>query len=86
MRTFILAGAIVAVLTTPAAACRGTSEYPEAANEIEQSTLTPFRKNELLDQLSIGNALHEEAHLTGDMMKMSESIRILDGIKSQVGK
>ena len=86
MRTVILAGAIVAVLTTPAFACRGTAEYPEAANEIAQSTLTPERKKELQDQLGIGNALHEKAHRDGDMMKMGESIRILDGIISRIGK
>lgn len=86
MRTLIFAGAIFAVLTTPAFACRGTAEYPDAANEIAQSTLTPERKKELQEQLGIGNALHEKAHSEGDMMKMGESIRLLDSIKSQIGK
>ncbi len=86
MRTLILAGVLIALATTPALACRGTAEYPEAAADIKQSTLTPQRKKELLDQLRVGNALHEEAHSKGDTMKMGESIRILDGIKAQVGK
>ncbi|MEE9317509.1 MAG: hypothetical protein V3U48_04375 [Rhodospirillales bacterium] len=86
MRTLILAGAIIALVTTPAFACRGTVEYPEAADGIAQSTLTPERKKELLDQLNVGNALHKESHREGDMRKMGDSIRILDGIKAQTGK
>ncbi len=86
MRSLILAGVLIALVGTPALACRGTAEYPEAANDIAQSTLAPERKKELLDQLNVGNALHNEAHRTGDMMKMGESIRVLDGIKAQIGK
>ena len=86
MRTLILAGVLIALVATPALACRGTAEYPEAANDIAQSMLTPERKKELLGQLSVGNALHEEAHRNGDMMKMGQSIRVLDGIKAQIGK
>ena len=86
MRTSILAGVLIALVATPALACRGTAEYPEAAADITQSTLTPERKKEILDQLNVGNALHKESHRGGDMMKMGESIRILDGIKRQIGK
>ena len=86
MRTLILAGVLIALVATPAFACRGTMEYPEAAADIAQSTLTPERKKELLDQLSVGNALHKEGHRESDMMKMGNSIRILDEIKAQTGK
>ncbi len=86
MRTLILAGVLIALAATPAFACRGTAEYPEAADDIAQSTLTPERKKELLDQLSVGNVLHKQGHQERDMMKMGESIRILDGIKAQTGK
>ena len=86
MRTLILAGALIALVATPAFACRGTMEYPEAAADIAQSTLTPERKKELLDQLSVGNALHKESHRESNMTKMGESIRILDGIEAQIGK
>ena len=86
MRILIFAGVLIALVATPALACRGTAEYPEAADDIRQSTLTPERKKELLDQLSVGNALHKEAHRENDMMKMGDSIRILDGIKTQIGK
>ena len=86
MRALILVGVLIALVATPALACRGTAEFPEAADGIRQSTLTPERKKELLDQLSVGNALHKEAHRENDMMKMGDSIRILDGIKTQIGK
>ena len=79
MRTLILAGVLFALVSTPALACRGTAEYPDAADDIAQSTLTPERKKALLDQLSVGNALHQQAHRKDDMMKMGKSIRILDG-------
>ena len=86
MRTLILAGVLIALVSTPAFACRGTAEYPEVAADIAQSTLTPERKKEILDQLNVGNALHKQAHRENDMMKMGDSIRILDGIKAQVRK
>lgn len=86
MRTLFLAGVLISLVTTPALACRGTSEFPAVADGITQSTLTPERKKEILDQLNVGNALHKESHREGDMMKMGESIRILDGIKRQIGK
>ncbi len=86
MRTVILAGVLIALVATPAFACRGTAEYPQAADDIMQSTLTPEGKKELLDQLNVGNALHKQAHRENDMMKMGDSIRILDGIKTQIGK
>ena len=86
MRTLILAGALIALVTTSAFACRGTAEYPEATDDILQSTLTPERKKELLDQLNVGNALHEQAHRESDMRKMGYSIRVLDGIKAQIRK
>ena len=86
MRTLILAGVLIALVATPAWACRGSAEYPEAADDIRQSTLTPERKKELFDLLGIGNRLHQEAHRVFDTMQMGKSIQILDGIKAQTGK
>ncbi len=82
MRILILASVLITLVATPAFACRGTAEYPEAADDITRSTLTPERKKELLDQLNVGNALHKQAHRENDMMKMGDSILILDGIKA----
>ena len=81
MRTLFLAGVLISLVTTPALACRGTSEFPAVADGITQSTLTPERKKELLDQLSVGDALHKKAHREDDMMIMEESLGIIDGIK-----
>jgi hypothetical protein len=81
MRTLFLAGVLISLVTTPALACRGTVEFSAVADGITQSTLTPERKKELLDQLSVGDALHKKAHREGDMMIMEESLGIIDGIK-----
>ena len=86
MRTLLIAGAFVIAVSGPALACRGTAEYPEAAGQIAQSKLTPERKQELMELLSRGDAMHAEAHRQGDMSKMSESIGILDGIRAQLGE
>ena len=86
MRTLILAGVLIALVATPAFACRGTAEYPDTAGDIAQSKLTPERKKALLDQISVGNAMHQQAHRENDMMKMGDSIQIVDGIKAQIGK
>ncbi len=86
MRTLLIACAFVIAVSGPALACRGTAEYPEAAGQIAQSKLTPERKKELMELLSRGDAMHAEAHRQGDMTKMGESIRILDGIGAQIGE
>ena len=83
MRILILACVLIALVATPALACRGTAEYPEVAADIAQSTLTPERKKELQDQLSVGDAIHKKAHREDDMMIMEESLGIIDGIKAQ---
>ena len=85
MRTLLIASAFIVVIAGPALACRGTTEYPDTAKKIEQSTLSPERREELLRQLNRGDAMHKEAHRIGDMGLMGESIRILDGINPQIG-
>jgi hypothetical protein len=82
----LLAGALLIAMAGPALACRGTAEYPQALENLKQSTISPERKRELMQQLSKGNAMHEEAHRQGDMTKMGESIGILDGVKSRMAK
>ena len=86
MAALLLAGGFMVAIAGPALACRGTSEFPEAAGEVAQSKIPPERKKELTEQLSQGEAMHTQAHRTGDMMKMGESLRILDGIMNQIGK
>ena len=43
MRTLLIASAFIVVIAGPALACRGTTEYPDTAKKIEQSTLSPER-------------------------------------------
>ncbi len=86
MRLLLLAGACILAFSAPALACRGTAEYPQAFNQLEQSSISSERMKDLMDQLSQGQSLHEEGHRQGDMRKMGDSIRILDGIKGKIGK
>ncbi len=86
MRTLLLAGACIVAISGPALACRGTTEYPQAFEQLNQSKIPAVRMKELLDQLSQGQAMHEHGHRQGDGGKMSQSIRILDGIKGEIGK
>ena len=86
MKTLLLASACIVVISGPALACRGTAEYPKALEQIEQSTVSANRIQELREQLSQGQAMHEEGHRQGDMGKMGESLRILDGIRGEIGK
>ena len=86
MAALLLAGGFIAAIAGPALACRGTAEFPQAAGEVAQSKIPPERKKALTEQLRQGEAMHTEGHRTGDMMKLGESLRILDGILGQIGK
>ena len=86
MAALLLAGGFMVAIAGPALACRGTAEFPQAAGEVAQSKIPPERKKALTEQLRQGEAMHTQGHRTGDMMKMGESLRILDGILKQIGK
>ncbi len=86
MAALLLAGGFMVAIAGPALACRGTSEFPQAAGEVAQSKIPPERKKALTEQLRQGEAMHTQGHRTGDMMKMGESLRILDGIVGQIDK
>ena len=86
MRTLLLASACIVMISGPALACRGTAEYPKAFEQLDQSMVSANRIEELREQLSQGQAMHEEGHRQGDMGKMGESLRILDGIRGEIGK
>lgn len=85
MRTLLLAGAFIAAVCGPALACRGTAEFPQALERLNQSKVTAERMKELMDQIGQGQAMHEEGHRQGDMGKMGQSLRILDAIKPEIG-
>ena len=86
MRLLLLAGACILAFSAPALACRGTAEFPQAFKQLEQSRIAPERMKELMEQLSQGQSMHKQGHRQGDMGKMGESLRILDGIKGKIGK
>ena len=85
MRALLLAGACIVMISGPALACRGTTEYPQAFNQLEQSNISSERMNELIEQLSEGQSMHEEGHRQSNMAKVGKSLRILDGIKPEIG-
>ncbi len=85
MKTILFASACLILVSGPALACRGTTEFPQALEQLNQSKVPAERMKELLDQLSQGQAMHGEGHRQGDMGKMGQSLRILDSIKPEIG-
>ncbi len=86
MRLLLLTGVCLVLMSSSALACRGTAEYPQVNEQLQSSTLSTERLDALLEQLTQGAAMHEEAHQQGDMSKMGESIGILDGVKAQLNE
>ncbi len=86
MRTLLLAGAFTIVITGPGLACRGTAEFPQAFEQLEQSNVSTERKTELREQLSQGQSMHAEGHSQSDMSKMGGSLQILDEILKEIGQ
>ncbi len=84
MRLLLLTGVCLVLISGSALACRGTAEYPQVSEQLQSSTLSAGRLDALLEQLTQGAAMHEEAHQKGDMGKMGQSIRILDGVKAKL--
>lgn len=86
MRILLLAGALTVIIAGPALACRGTTEFPQAFQQLEQSNLSPERKAELREQLNQGQSMHDEGHSQNDMNKMSGSLQILDQVLEEIGE
>ena len=86
MRTLLLAGAFAVVIAGPALACRGTVEFPQALEQLEQSNVSSERKTELREQLSQGQSMHADGHSQSDMGKMAGSLQILDEILKEIGQ
>ncbi len=84
MRLLLLTGVCLVLISGSALACRGTTEFPQVNEQLQSSTLSTERLDALLEQLTQGAAMHEEAHQQGDMSKMGDSIRILDDVKEQM--
>ncbi len=84
MRYLLLTGVCLVLISGSALACRGTTEFPQVNEQLQSSTLSLESLDALLEQLSQGAAMHEEAHQQGDMSKMGQSIRILDNVKERM--
>ncbi len=84
MRLLFLTGVCLVLISGSALACRGPAEYPQVSEQLQSSTLSPTRLDALLEQLTQGAAMHEEAHQQGNMGKMGQSIRILDDVKRKM--
>ncbi len=86
MRTLLLAGAFIVVIAGPALACRGTTEFPPAFEQLGQSNISPERKMELGEQLGQGQSMHEDGHSQSNMGKMGGSLQILDDFLKEFGQ
>ncbi len=86
MKALILVGAFAILVSGSALACRGTTEFPEAFQQLENSSLPSGEAMILKEQLTAAQALHDEGHHHGNDMKISEAIRILDAIKIKIGE
>ncbi len=86
MKTLLFATACIVVISGPALACRGPAEFPEVSTQLQQSTISPERLNELIQRLSQGQAMHAQGHDLGDGGKMSAALGILDEVKKAIGQ
>jgi hypothetical protein len=86
MKTLLFATACIVMISGPALACRGTAEFPEVSTQLQQSTISPERLNELIARLSQGQAMHTQGHDQGDGGKMSAALGILDEVKKAIGE
>ncbi len=86
MKTLLFTPACIVVISGPALACRGTTEFPEVSTQLRQSTISPERMNELNQRLSQGQAMHEQGHSQGDGSKMGAALRILDEVKKAISE
>ncbi len=84
MRTLFMTGVCLVLISGSALACRGTTEYPQLSEQLQSSTLSPAPLDMLLERLTQGAAMHEEAHQQGNLGKMGQSIRILDDVKKKM--
>jgi hypothetical protein len=86
MRTLLLASAFTVVIADPALACRGTAEFPQALEQLDQSNVSTERKTELREQLSQGQSMHADGHAQSNMGKMGGSLQILDEVLKEIGQ
>ena len=84
MKTLLVAGACLFAFSGAALACQWTGEFPKVANELQRSTITSERLDQLMAELERGRTIHAESDKTGDSEKFAESLRILNSIKREI--
>ncbi len=90
MKLLLIAIACMVVVSGPALACRAVDEYPQAFQRLDELTISPERRTDFEERLGKGQAIHDqvihdESYSRDDKEKMRESLRILDGIKAEMG-
>ncbi len=90
MRLLLIAIPCMVVVSGPALACRAVKEYPQAFQRLEELTISPERRTEFEERLRKGQAIHgqvihDDSYTQDEKEKMRESLRILDGIKAEMG-
>ena len=86
MKIVLIAAAFVLALSTGALACSGTTDYPAGKQALESNPhLSAEQKAVLMKELMAGMAQHNEAHQTGDMSKMGQSLQTLQTLKPKIG-
>lgn len=84
MKNLLLAAIVLLASAGTALACVGTTEYPQAVETLKSLTMEAKKKAALMNQILEGKKLHDNAHSTGNMSKMGQSIGILNSLKSQI--
>ena len=90
MKLLLIAIAGMVVVSGPALACRAVNEYPQAFQRLDELTVSPERRTEFEERLRTGQAIHDQvihddSYSQDDKEKMRESLRMLDGIKQEMG-
>ena len=85
MRLVLVACAMVALVSSPASACRGLWEYPQAMTRLAQLDITVDQRNDYKKALDAGWDMHQLSQQRMDPDLMKESVRMLDEIKAKLG-
>jgi len=84
MKQLVIAAILLVGFTSASHACRGTAEYPAVEQSLRGAAIPVDKKNELIERLLQGKAIHDEVHATNNTSKMKESLKILDSVKGKM--
>lgn len=84
MMKIVLAGCCAVMIATPALACRGTAEFPQAKVKLAEANLPQTEKDAYAVRLVEGEALHKRGHDLDTKQIRLESLQILDEIRAKI--